>query len=128
MDDSAFLRRFRNIQILRILHIVFQIIQLAFLIAVDNLFGGEYRLGLGVPVHHTQAAIDESFVVEVAENFQHTLAAFLVHGESGAVPVAAGSKLAELLEDDTTVFLCPSPGMLQELFASQVTLLDTLFS
>ena len=36
--------------------------------------------------------------------------------------------MAQLLQDDATMLVCPCPCMLQELLARQVTLLDTLLS
>ena len=109
-------------------HVVAQVEEVALLVAVDDLLGREHGLCLGVPVDHAQATVDESFLVEVNEHLQHALATLLVHGESRAVPVARGTQLAELLEDDASVLLCPIPGVLEELFAGQVTLLDALGS
>ena len=109
-------------------YIVLQIIQFALLVAIDDLFGREHGLCLRVPVDHTEPTIDEAFVVEVAEDFHDAFAALFVHCEGRAVPVATCSKLAKLLQDDASVFFCPGPSVLQELFASEVTLLDALFS
>ena len=41
----------------------------------------------------------------------------LVHGEGCAVPIAAGTELAELLKDDAAVLVSPVPSMLEELLA-----------
>ena len=71
-----------------ICHIVAQVVEVALLLAVDNLYVGKGCLCLGVPVYHAQTAVDESLLVQVAEHLQHALAACLVHGEGGAVPVA----------------------------------------
>ena len=91
VDDVAGFRIFRNLQILWISHIVFQVEQMALLFLVDNLLSREGGQRLGVPVDHAQATIDESLVVEINEHLDHTFAALLVHGEGGAVPVAAGT-------------------------------------
>ena len=40
---------------------IFHIIELRVLFFVNHFFVGESRLGLGVPVDHTDATIDESF-------------------------------------------------------------------
>ena len=42
---------------------VFQIIELVMLVVVDHLLIGEGCLTLGVPVHHTQTAVDEPFLI-----------------------------------------------------------------
>ena len=108
------------------LDIVTQVVELAVLLLVDNLFVGEGGEGLGVPVDHAHAAVDEPLVVEVDKYLQHALGANLVHGEGGAVPVARGSQLLQLLEDDAAVLLFPLPGIFEELLAGEVALLDTL--
>ena len=109
-------------------HIVLQIIQLALLVLVDNLFARKHSLCLWIPVHHTQSTVDETFVVKVYEHLEHAFATRFVHGESSTVPVARCSKTSELLQNDATMFIRPVPCMLQELFTSQVALLDTLLS
>ena len=43
---------------------------------------------LGVPVDHAHTAVDKAFVIQVYEHLDDALAARLVHGEGGAVPVA----------------------------------------
>ena len=103
-------------------HIIFQIIEFALLVAINNLFGRQYGLCLGVPVDHAQAAIDKSFLIKVYKNLKHTLAARLVHGEGCAVPVAAGAQAAQLFENDAAVLFCPVPGIFQELLAGEVAL------
>ena len=50
------------------------------------------------------------------------------NGEGCAVPIAAGTELAELLKDDAAVLVSPVPSMLEELLAGKVSLLDTLLS
>lgn len=65
---------------------------------------------------------------DVYENFQYTFTAFLVHSESSTVPVAGCTEFAELFQDDTSVFVCPVPGMFQKFVTSQVGFLDTLSS
>ena len=107
-------------------HIVAQIEQMALLVAIDNLLGRKHGLCLRVPVHHTQSAVDESLLIEVDKNLEYALRALLVHSECSAIPVAACSKTAQLLEDDATVLVGPVPSMLKELLASKVALLDAL--
>ena len=108
-------------------HVVFQVEQMALFLAVNHLLVAQGCLGFGVPVHHAQAAVDEAFVVEVNKHLDDTLRAFLVHGEGRAVPVAAGTQAAKLLQNDASVFVGPVPGMLKKLLAGEVALLDALF-
>ena len=72
--------------------------------------------------------IDESLLVKVAEYVDDGTRAGLVHGECCAVPIAAGTEFAELLEDDAAVLMSPVPSMLEELLAGKVGLLDALLS
>ena len=108
--------------------VVAQVVELAVLLLVDYLFVREGGERLGVPVDHAHAAVDETFVVEVDKHFQHTLGAHLVHGEGGAVPVARGTQLLQLFQDDTTMLFFPLPGIFEELLAGEVALLDALGS
>ena len=96
---------------------VFQIIEFAVFFLIHYFFVRECRQCFRIPVHHAHTAIDESFVVQVAEHLDDAPAAFFVHGEGRAVPVAAGAQLAELFQDDAAVLVCPLPCVFQELFA-----------
>ncbi len=109
------------------LHIVAQVEQLAVAFLVDDLLVADGGEGLGVPVDHAHAAVDEPLVVEVVEYADHALVAHIVHGERGAVPVAAGAQLAELLQDDAAVLLLPFPRVLQEVLAREAPLVDAAF-
>ena len=93
---------------------------------IDHLLIGEGSEGLGVPVDHTDAAIDQTLIVEVAEDADYGSRASLIHGEGGAIPVARGSELTELLEDDTSILIGPIPGVGEELLTSKGMLIDTL--
>ena len=85
--------------------------------------GGE---GNGVPVDHAHSPVDHALLVEVAESGGHRIGELGLHREAGAVPVAGGAELAELLEDDSSVLLLPFPGVLEELLAGEVVLGDSL--
>ena len=52
--------------------------------------------------------------VQVGKHVVHAVAAHLVHGKGGAVPVAAGAKFLELLENDSAVLVRPFPGVFQK--------------
>ena len=100
--------------------------EVALLLFVDDLLGREGGEGLRIPVHHAQATIDKALVIEIDEDLDDALGTLLVHGEGSAVPIAAGTKAAQLLEDDASVLVGPVPGMLQELLTGEVVLLDAL--
>ena len=126
VQDLAFLTcRYNRVGVC-ICHIVFQVIQLALLLAVYHLDVGEGCLCLGVPVDHAQAAVYQSFVIQVAEYPQHAFASCLVHREAGSVPVAAGTQPSQLLQYDATVLVCPIPGVFQKFLTCQVLFPDAL--
>ena len=106
--------------------IVAQVEEMTLFFFVDNLDVGQGSLCFRIPVDHAQAAIDESFVIEVTEDAQHTFASFFVHGEGGAFPVAGSAEASQLLEDDAAVFVGPVPSVFQELVACQVLFFDAL--
>ena len=108
-------------------HHIFQIVQLAMFFFVNHFLVREGCQGFRIPVHHAHATVNQSFVVQVAEHLDDAFAPLLVHGESRAVPVATGPQFTQLFQDDTTVFVRPFPGIFQELFAGEVSLLDALF-
>ena len=66
---------------------ILQIIKFRMLFFINHFFIRECRLCLRVPVYHTYTAIDESFLIEIAEHFDDTFAPYLVHGERSAVPI-----------------------------------------
>ena len=101
--------------------------QMALLLPVDDLLCGKGSESLGIPVHHTESTIDETFVIEVDEHLDDTLRAFLVHREGCPIPVATGTQTAELFQDDAPMLMGPVPGMLKELLTGEIVLLDTLF-
>ena len=101
-------------------------VQLGLLLGVEDLLVGDGREGLGVPIDHAQAAVDVPLGVQVEEGVDDAAGVVLVQREVGAVPVAAGSEFAELLQDDAAVFAGPIPGVLEEGVPAEVGLLDAL--
>ena len=79
-------------------------------------------------MHHTEATVDETFVVEVAEHLDDALAARFVHGESGSVPIARSTEFLKLLEDNYSMLVSPGPCMLKELLSGEIRLLDAFLS
>ena len=126
MQNLALATRRYNRICIGIGYIIAQVKQLTLLVAIDHFLGRKHSLSLRVPVHHTQIAVDESLLVEVDKHLEHTLRALLVHSERCAVPVAACSQSAELLEDNAAVLVGPVPSVVEELLASKVALLDAL--
>ena len=68
-------------------YLVAQVIELVMLVVVDHLLVGKGSLTLRVPVHHTQTAVDETFLIEVTEDVNNGFGTGLVHGEGRAVPI-----------------------------------------
>ena len=116
-----------GLQVLRVSHIIFQVEEVALLVTIDDLLCRKHGLCLWIPIDHAETTIDESLLVEVNEDFEHTFTTLLIHRESSSIPIAGCTQTAQLLEDDASVFVCPSPSMLQELLTSEVALLDALF-
>ena len=98
---------------------------------------GNRRFELRVPVDEALAAIDQAFLVEGDEDFEHGLGQALIHGEAFARPVAGGAEALQLVEDQATRFRLPLPDLLDEgltahlatarqLFGGQLTLNDHL--
>ena len=99
----------------RTLHdLVLHIVQRGRDVFVENLFVRQRGFGLGIPVDHSESAINMALGVQVGKNLVHAVAANLVHGEGRAVPVAAGAELLELLENDSAVLVRPFPGVLEK--------------
>ena len=100
-------------------HLVAQIVELGLGLLVDHLVVAHCGQGLGIPVDHPHAAVDIAFLVKIYECIDNSLTQGRVHREPGAVPVAGGSELLELLEDDAAVLLLPLPGVFHELLTGQ---------
>ena len=109
-------------------YVILQVVKFGVLILVDNLLIRKCSLCLRIPVDHTYATINQSLVIKVAEYVDDGTGTSLVHGERSAVPVAASTEAAQLLEDDATMLVSPVPSMLQEFLTSEVSLLDALLS
>ena len=93
-------------------------------VLVDDFVVTHGREGLGVPVHHPDALVDPALAVEIHEGIDNSLGQRRFHRETGAVPVAGATQLAELLQDDSAVLLLPRPGVLEEFLAADVLLGD----
>ena len=77
-------------------YFVAQVVELVMLVMIDHLFIGEGSLPLRIPVDHTQTTVDETFVIQVAEHFDHGFGTGLVHRKRGTVPVAGTTEFTKL--------------------------------
>ena len=85
---------------------------MALRVLMDNLVVRHGGMPYRIPVHHSDTAIYPSLLVEIHESIYYGLVKFRLHSEAGSVPVARSAELAKLLEDNSTVFLFPLPGVL----------------
>ncbi len=99
---------------------VTQVVQLPLLLAVYYLFIAYNGLALWVPVYHAHAPVNQSFFVEIDKNLNHLLVIAVFKGKAGAVPIATGPKLPQLLQDDSAIFFFPFPGILQKFFSGNI--------
>ena len=70
---------------------IFQVIELWVLIFIDYFFIRKSGLSLWIPVHHSNATINQSLIIKVTKDLNDTLASSLIHGERCAVPVTRTS-------------------------------------
>ncbi len=108
-------------------YIIAQIVELAVLLFIDHFNVAQSGLGLGIPVDHPLAAVDKPAAVKIDKYLCDTFRPQFVHGEGGAAPVARGSELAQLLQDDASILVSPVPRVFQKLLACEIALLDSLF-
>ena len=98
----------------------------AILILVLNLCVRQRGLAYRTPVDDTAALIDPSFFVQAHKHFFHGFGTALVHGKPLSVPIRGSSQLVQLIDDAAAVLLFPFPGILQELFPTDLMLIDSL--
>ncbi len=109
-------------------YLVAQIVELRLLFNEVHLVVRNGGAVLGIPVDHSQSAVNQPFVIEVAKHLHHSFGAGFVHRESSALPVARSAEFAKLLQDDASVVAGPVPGMFKELLTGKVGFLYTLGS
>ena len=83
-----------------------------------DLIVGERSAGDRVPVDESLTAIDESVFEQDVERVTHRGGTHFVHGETGAVVVAARAHLAQLPEDDLLVVVLPLLGLFDKRFTA----------
>ena len=101
----------RHPRIVGTLYPVSDVIELRLHLFVDHLLVGNGRKRSGVPVYHSGSAIDQSLVVQIDEYIDHRCVPGFIHGKTGPIPVARGTQLFQLFQDDPSMFLFPRPGM-----------------
>ncbi len=85
-------------------------------------------LELRVPVHQPLVAVDQAFVVEVDEHFQHRAGEVRVHRELLARPVHRAAEPAQLAGDGAAALGLPLPHLVDEILARIVGALVLLRS
>ena len=106
---------------------IFEVIELAVFLLVDDFLIGERRFGNGAPVDHALAAFDISFVVQLYKDLFDGVAEPFVHGETLALPVAGCAEFAELPDDGSAILLAPCPDPFDELLPSEFVASGSLF-
>ena len=94
--------------------------QMAGLVHILHLGVGQGGDAVGTPVDNAAALVDQTLFVQGDEDLPHGLGATLVHGEPGAIPVAAGTQLLLLLHDAVAILVLPVPDPLQEFFTAKI--------
>ena len=106
---------------------IFEVIELAVFLLVDDFLIGERRFGNGAPVDHALAAFDISLVVQLYKDLFDGVAEPFVHGETLALPVAGCAEFAELPDDGSAILLAPCPDPFDELLPSEFVASGSLF-
>ena len=107
---------------------VLQMPEAAVLLLVLDLGVGDGGAAVGAPVDDALTAVDETFLVEVAEDLPDSLGTALVQREALPLPVTGRAHLLELLDDAAAVLGLPLPGALEELLPAEILLGDSLFA
>ena len=102
--------------------------QVAGLVHILHLSVGQGGDAVGAPVDNAAALVDQTLFVQGDEDLPHGLGAALVHGEPGALPVAACAQLLLLLHNAVAVFVLPVPDALQKLFTTKIVAGQTLLA
>ena len=110
----------------RLLHGIEDVPEIAVLFDIFHFGVGDGGHVVGAPVHQAVAPVDEALFIQPHEHLAHGLGAALVHGEALPVPVAARAHAAKLAGDAPAVLPLPGPGVLQEAFAAQHFLGESL--
>src|SRR5690554_5442194 len=110
------------------LHLIIEVIEFRIHLLINHFLVGYGGQRLGVPVDHAHSTVNQTLVVEFHKGFDNALAADFVHGETGAVPVAGGTQLFQLLQNDAAVLIGPCPGVLQKVVARKRSLGNALLA
>ncbi len=106
--------------------VVFQVIEMALGVFVFHFVVTHGRERFGIPVHHADALVDPSFLVEIDKGIDNGLAQGRFHGEAGAVPIAGAAEFAQLLQDNAAMLFLPLPSVFEEFLAADIFFVDPL--
>ena len=96
------------------------IVQLAMLFRVDDLLIAQRCQCHGIPIDHAHPPVNQTAFMHLNEGVDDPLVVPLVHGEAGSVPIATGTELLELFQDDPTMLMGPFPCMFEEGLSGEV--------
>ena len=97
---------------------VAQVPQVALLVLILGLVVRDGGGAVGAPVDDALAAVNQTVVVPVAEDFTHSLGVILVHGETLVIEVDGAAHTLDLLDDDAAVLVGPIPAGVDKLIAT----------
>ena len=99
---------------------------MALLAPVLGLVVADGRLAAGAPVDDALAAVDEAFVVPVAEHLAHGPGVLGAHRELLVIEVDGAAHALDLGDDGAAVLATPVPAGLQELLSADLEAGDAL--
>ena len=106
---------------------IFHMPQRAFLGCVFNFVVSQSRMAAGAPVDNVFSFINKSFIIKPDKNLADGFGEILVHGEAFPRPVDRRTKMADLFEDFSAVFLFPSPDFFKKFFTPQIVTGNAFF-
>ena len=88
---------------------------------------GNGSLAYRTPVDDPGSFIDIAFLIKTDKDFLYCFGTALVHGKTFSVPVSRSTQLLQLIDDLSTIFFFPGPGIFQEFFPADLIFIDSLF-
>ncbi|MNY24212.1 hypothetical protein D3C86_1579130 [compost metagenome] len=99
-------------KIIRSRNRILDVIQLLVYLLTDYLLIRNSSFTCRIPVHHTYTAIYPTFFIQVDKAINNSVRQIIFHRKTRTVPVATGTKLFQLIKNDSSVFFFPFPGIL----------------
>ncbi len=103
-----------------LLHLVFDVPQMALLLGVFHLGIRKGGGAMGAPVDNPMAPVDQALLIQVFKRLTHRLRAAFVHGEAAAPPVWRGAQLFLLVQNPAAVLLLPLPHSVKKFLPPQI--------